>query len=99
MWFVMQNSGVETVKPTIWRALQLWFAFAWRLIAYTIAGTLVVGLVLGAAFAVLQLDPGAQKTVISIATYVIGLPAALYAARRCLGRKIGDFQIMLVKAD
>lgn len=95
----MTETSIQTVKPTIWRALQLWFAFAWRLIAYTMAGTIAGGLILGVLFVALRLDPATQKTVLSIATYAIGLPAALYAARRCLGRKIGDFQIMLVKAD
>ena len=90
---------MEPVKPTIWRALQLWFAFAWRLVIYTAAGTLAGGVVLGLIFFGLKLDLETQKSVLSIATYMIGLPAALYAARRCLGRKIGDFQIMLVKAD
>lgn len=90
---------MQTVKPTIWRALQLWFAFAWRLVAYTAAGTLVGGLVLGVVFAAVRMESEMQQIVVSVATYVIGLPAALYAARRCLGRKIGDFQIMLVKAD
>ena len=90
---------METVKPTIWRAVQLWFAFAWRLVAYTAVGTFVGGLILGFLFVALNLDGDTKQTVVSVVTYLIGLPAALYAARRCLGRKIGDFQIMLVKAD
>ena len=82
---------MEPVKPTAWRAIRLFFAFSWRLVAYTAAGVLAGGLFLGVAFSVVRLDPNAQQIVLAIATYIIGLPAMFLAAQH--------FRIMLVKAE
>jgi hypothetical protein len=90
---------METLKPTAGRAFRLFFEFAWRLIVYTLVGTIGGGLILGLVFVALGLDAQTKQVVLAVATYLIGLPACFLAAQHCLGRKIGDFQILLVKAD
>ena len=90
---------MEPVKPTVARAFRLFFAFSWRLIAYTVFGTLVGGITLGVMFAFMQTSPEAKQLILAVATYVIGLPAMFLAAQHCLSKKIGDFRIMLVKAE
>lgn len=90
---------METVEPTVARAIRLFIAFAWRCVLYTVFGTVIGGIVLGVMFFILELNAQAQQIVLAIATYVIGLPAAFLAAQHCLGAKIGDFRVLLVKAD
>lgn len=90
---------METLKPTAGRALRLFVEFAWRLIVYSVVGTVSAGLVLGLIFVALGLDPQTKQIVLAVVTYLIGLPACFLAAQHCLGRKIGDFRILLVKAD
>ena len=90
---------MEPVKPTVVRALRLFFEFSWRLVAYTAAGVIAGGLFFGVTFSVLRLDPQLQQLILQIATYLICTPAMFLAAQHCLSRKIGDFRIMLVKAE
>lgn len=90
---------MEEVKPTAWRAVRLFFAFTWRLVVYTGVGVIAGGVFLGLAFSFIRLDAGTQQIILAIATYIIGLPAMFLAAQHCLSRKIGDFRIMLVKAE
>lgn len=98
--FVSEQDDLDrTVKPTFARAMRLLFEFSWRFLGYVLVGVVVAGLTLGVATAVLDTTAEQQKWLSWIASYVVTVPATMYAASHCVGRKIGDFRILMVKAD
>lgn len=90
---------MEPVKPTFIRALRLFLAFMLRYLAYMAVGVITGGVVLGVLVVALNLGPDAKQSLVALATYVIGLPALYFAAQHVLSAKIGDFRVMLVKAE
>lgn len=88
---------MEIVKPTFGRLFLLWWSIIWRCAAFGLGGALVVGVILGLA---LGIAGASQETMVragEISGVLIGVVACAYVGWSRIGKRIGEFQLVLVR--
>lgn len=90
---------MEEIEITWLRALKIWWSIVWRILLYSAAFSVLVGIPIGIAAAALGLDPEAAGQVGRILGTLMGLVIAVWVVKIVMGKSFSDFRIVLVPSD
>ena len=90
---------MQEVEVTFGRAAQIWWAWLWRSMLFTILFSFLSGFVIGMLGHLIGLDPKQMIPVNMLLGAVIGVIVSIWIMTKILKKNFGSFRIALVKTE
>ncbi len=80
------------------RVVRVWWAFYWRMVAVGLVGLAIVGL-LEFLMPMFGVPAAAGESLFWLVKYAVAIAASVAAMKLLLGKRFGDFRLVLVAAE
>ena len=90
---------MNELEVTWGKATKIWWSMAWRGVLVGLLGGFIAGLFIGFIGAALGISEQTISALATLSGLVVGIPIGIWVVKYVLGKKFGDFRIVLVELE